>query len=187
MSDIWLPRRSYLFDEDATQAHDADGFFRTGDIGRLENGYYFIVGRASIDIFKSGGYKISAVDIEHECLELPYVNEAVVIGVDDAEWGQRVTVALSLQDNQTVYSHGDLNGGRELTLKQLRADLGVKLAGYKLPTLLRVTPGEIPKSETGKINKKSLGALFFPPNYPNIPDVQIWSSATRDTRKAARL
>jgi malonyl-CoA/methylmalonyl-CoA synthetase len=55
----------YLHDPIATKhAHDAQGYFKTGDIARQEGDYYFIVGRASVDIIKSGGYKISAPDIE---------------------------------------------------------------------------------------------------------------------------
>jgi len=84
----------YLRDPEATsQAHDEEGYFRTGDIARREeiNGssYYYIVGRASLDIMKSGGYKISALDVERELLALPYVAEAMVVGVPDEEFGQR--------------------------------------------------------------------------------------------------
>lgn len=54
----------YLHDETATkEAHDKDGYFKSGDIARREGKYYFILGRASIDIIKSGGYKISALDV----------------------------------------------------------------------------------------------------------------------------
>lgn len=48
-------------------------------------------------VIKSGGYKISALDIEREILDLPYIGEVMVVGVDDEEYGQRVAAAVSLQ------------------------------------------------------------------------------------------
>lgn len=179
----------YLFDEEATKrAHDADGFYKTGDIVRREGDYYFILGRASVDILKSGGYKISALDIERECLGLDYINEVMVVGVDDTEWGQRVAAVVSLRDDQKVYSYRGLNDLKELTLDQLRHDLSDKLAKYKLPTLLRVIPSELPKTPTGKVSKKLLGPVLFPPHYTGVPDVQVYASSSgKDMAKKARL
>ncbi|KGO50342.1 AMP-dependent synthetase/ligase [Penicillium expansum] len=131
----------YLFDEKATaDAHDAEGYFKTGDIARREGKYYFILGRASIDIIKSGGYKISALDVEREILGLDYASEVMVVGVEDEEFGQRVAATVSLKQDQRT------------TLQ-----------------------GELPKSGTGKVQKKILGPRFFPPNYRELPEVQVWS------------
>ncbi|OAP61661.1 hypothetical protein AYL99_03864 [Fonsecaea erecta] len=176
----------YLSDEAATRAtHDAQGFYKTGDIARREGKYYFILGRASVDILKSGGYKISALDVERECLGLPYVNEVMVVGVDDPEWGQRVAAAVTLREDQSTYSYrgssGGNSGSRALTLAQLRSDLAGKLARYKLPTLLRVVDGELPKNATGKVAKKVSGPMLFPANYAQIPEVQVWSNAAGAT------
>ena len=67
----------YLRDPEGTaRAHDPDGYFRSGDIARRDGKYYYIIGRASLDIIKSGGYKISALDVERELLSLPYVADA---------------------------------------------------------------------------------------------------------------
>lgn len=157
-------------DEKATrEAHDADGFFITGDIARKEGDYYFILGRASLDIIKSGGYKISALDIEREMLGLEYVSEVLVVGVEDEEFGQRVGAAVSLKDTKS----------KVLPLSTLRQDLRSKLAGYKMPTLLRVVEGEFPKSATGKVQKKILGPKYFPRNYVEDPEVQVWDSSKR--------
>ncbi|KAJ5749253.1 uncharacterized protein N7511_010949 [Penicillium nucicola] len=158
----------YLFDEKATaDAHDADGYFKSGDIARREGKYYFILGRASIDIIKSGGYKISALDIEREILGLDYVSEVMVVGVADEEFGQRVAATVSLkQDRNTTR--------KDLTLAELRHDLRSHIAGYKMPTILRVVQGELPKSGTGKVQKKILGPQLFPSNYRELPDVQTW-------------
>lgn len=130
------------------------------------------MGRASIDIIKSGGYKISALDIEREILGLDYVSEVMVVGVEDEEFGQRVAATISLKTDQKMRC-------KNFTLAELREDLRSKLAGYKMPTVLRLIEGELPKSGTGKVQKKILGPLFFPPNYRALPDVEVWS---RDTK-----
>ena len=85
----------------------------TGDIARREGDHYFIVGRASVDselldiykhqisnraVLKSGGYKISALDVEQEILQHPQIAEAIVVGVDDDVYGQRVAAAIILKD-----------------------------------------------------------------------------------------
>jgi malonyl-CoA/methylmalonyl-CoA synthetase len=184
---FFISYHRYLSDEEATRAaHDSEGFYKTGDIARREGEYFFILGRASVDMLKSGGYKISALDVERECLGLPYVDEVMVVGVEDAEWGQRVAAAVRLRDDQTTYEYspgpgsgsGRGQGGKPLTLAQLRKDLGGKLARYKLPTLLRVIDGELPKNATGKVSKKVSGPVLFPANYAEIPDVQVWSPAS---------
>ncbi|OAX78984.1 hypothetical protein ACJ72_06700 [Emergomyces africanus] len=171
----------YLFDAAATaKAHDAEGFYKTGDLARREGSNYFILGRASIDIIKSGGYKISALDIEREIFGLPYVSEVMVVGVADDEFGQRVAAVLSLRDDQATYKcPGNGWVGKDFMLDSLRTDLKRKLAGYKLPTLLRVVEGEIPKTGTGKVVKRELGPMFFPVDYHTHPKVQMWSSVKR--------
>lgn len=161
------------------EVHDANGFYKTGDIARREGRYYFILGRASIDLLKSGGYKISALDIERECLGLPYIHEVMVVGVDDEEWGQRVAAVVTLRDDQTQFVTNGKKGSEQLTLDRLRADLSSKLARYKLPTLLRVVEGELPKTATGKVAKKVLGPKYFPQDYSKILEVQIWNSGSK--------
>ena len=173
--------KRYLYDDDATRAaHDPDGYFKTGDLARREGPYFFIVGRSSVDIIKSGGYKISALEIEREILELPYVAEATVLGVEDEELGQRVATAIVL-DTRPEKRQGL---GATLNIDKLRADLRVRLPGYKLPTLLRVMHKELPKGPTGKIQKKILGPMLFPvPGWQRIPEVQAWSRTTKEKAK----
>ena len=175
----------YLHDPDATaNAHDAEGYFKSGDVARREGKYYFIVGRASVDIIKSGGYKISALDIERELLALPYLGEAMVVGVPDTEFGQRVGAVVSLRDDEVAldFYREENRDPSTLKLDDLRADVRDRLAGYKLPTLLRVIKGEIPKSGTGKVVKKTLGPQYFPPNYSEDTEVQVWKSKAATTR-----
>lgn len=164
-------------DPEATKnAHDAEGWYKTGDIARREESFYFIVGRASVDIIKSGGYKISALDIERACLTLPYVNEAMVVGVEDEEFGQRVGAVLAVKKASHV------------TLAKVRSTLSGQLAGYKLPTVLRVVEGEIPKGATGKVQKKILGPKLIPsPGYEEIAEVQVWKKSKEAELVQARL
>ena len=160
----------YLNDENATRdALDEEGYFKTGDIARKEGDFYFIQGRASIDILKSGGYKISALDIEREILGLDYIAEVMVVGVDDEEYGQRVAAAIVLRE--------DLR--KELNIDQLRKDLRSSLAGYKMPTLLRIVK-DIRKNATGKVVKKVLVNEVFPQE--GHPDIQRWSSTKKQSK-----
>jgi malonyl-CoA/methylmalonyl-CoA synthetase len=154
----------YLADEEATRnILDEQGYFKTGDIARREGDFYFIQGRASVDILKSGGYKISALDIEREIMGLDYISEVVVVGVEDEEFGQRVAAGIVLRTDVRQY----------LTLDELRTDLRDCLAGYKMPTLLRIVK-EIPKNATGKVVKKVLINDLFP--ITGHPDIQRWTS-----------
>jgi acyl-CoA synthetase (AMP-forming)/AMP-acid ligase II len=118
-----------------------DGFFKTGDIAissQSHQGAFFIQGRASVDIIKCGGYKISAIDVERELLSLSVIDETSVVGLDDEEWGQRVAAVVTL-----------MNSTKELKLKELRNMLRKSMASYKIPTVLMVVD-EIPRNEMGK-------------------------------------
>lgn len=170
----------YLFDPTATaKAHTADGYFRTGDIARREQidgeYYHWILGRANIDIMKSGGYKLSALDIEREILALPYVAEVMVVGVPDLEFGERVGAAVVLKDAKDQKE----KPVTELSIERLRADLRARLAGYKMPTILRTVRDELPKSGTGKVVKKVLGPQFFPKEYEALKEVQSWHPGSK--------
>jgi malonyl-CoA/methylmalonyl-CoA synthetase len=163
---------SYLNNREATvAAHDEDGWFKTGDICEFRGPFIFIVGRASVDIIKSGGYKIGAQEIEKACLGLPYVREACVLGVDDEEYGQRVAAVVSL-------SGTDIDVSKHVTIDKLRNDLRKSLPAYKLPTLLRVVDGELPKSQTGKVQKKLLGPQLF----DKSNNVQVWNRSERSAK-----
>ncbi|KAL5359669.1 hypothetical protein BJX96DRAFT_164609 [Aspergillus floccosus] len=161
----------YMNDPVATyQAFDSDGFYKTGDIGRREGNIYFIEGRASIDIIKSGGYKISALDIEMELNSHPKVEEGIIVGVEDEEFGQRIAAAVVLKNPKDT-----------LTLHELRQDLRASLSNYKLPTMLRVVP-ELKKTSTMKIPKKLIRGELFGSAHP---DIQRWEKGK--TGKESRL
>lgn len=96
--------REYWRQPKATrESFTADGWFKTGDVAKRDSqGAYFILGRESVDLIKSGGYKISALEIERKILGNAQlsgiVSEVVVVGVEDPEWGQRVAAVVKLRE-----------------------------------------------------------------------------------------
>jgi malonyl-CoA/methylmalonyl-CoA synthetase len=95
--------QEYWGKPEATQkTFTTDDWFKTGDIAVVEKGYYRILGRDSIDIIKSGGYKISALEIEEVLRTHPSVSDCSVVGLPDEEWGEIVAAALVLQEKDGV-------------------------------------------------------------------------------------
>ena len=82
---------------DETRVAFRNGWFRTGDVAVVENGYYRLLGRTSVDIIKTGGFKVSALEIEEVLRTHPAIAECAVVGVDDPEWGERVSAAVELR------------------------------------------------------------------------------------------
>ncbi|KAK3310236.1 uncharacterized protein B0T15DRAFT_517872 [Chaetomium strumarium] len=113
---------------------------------------YFILGRRSADIIKSGGEKVSALEVEREMLALPQVAEVAVLAVPSGKWGQKVGAVVIL-DKEHVPE------GKWSPLEMRRALKG-KLAGYKIPQVLKVVD-HIPRNAMGKINKKMLVKEIF--------------------------
>jgi malonyl-CoA/methylmalonyl-CoA synthetase len=132
---------------EASAASFEEGWFRTGDMAVLERGYYRIMGRLSVDIIKSGGYKLSALEIEATLLEHPHIRECAVIGLPDDTWGEAVTAIVVLQDNTT------------LDLPALREWCRPRLSVYKIPHRFRAV-AELPRNAMGKVTKPAVRALF---------------------------
>jgi len=139
--------REYWRQPQATAASFRDGWFRTGDVAVVEKGIYRILGRASVDIIKSGGYKISALEIEAELRDHPQIADCAVVGIPDPEWGERVGVALVCA------------GDEEPELDELRTWARERLATYKLPSRLLVVD-ELPRNVLGKVTKLALVERF---------------------------
>ena len=87
---------------EATQQAFRNGWFRTGDVAVVENGRYRILGRMNIDILKTGGHKVSALEVEEQLREHPAIAECAVVGVPDPEWGERVAAAVVLREGRTL-------------------------------------------------------------------------------------
>jgi malonyl-CoA/methylmalonyl-CoA synthetase len=130
-----------------TTAAFHDGWFRTGDIGIRRHGIYSIMGRSSVDIIKTGAYKVSALEIEQELLSHPNIEECAVVGVPDEEWGERVCAAIK-------WKRGD-----GLSLEELRVWCKERLAVYKIPSRI-ISNVTLPRNAMGKVTKKEVGALF---------------------------
>lgn len=97
--------REYWRRPEATASEfTADGWFKTGDCAvRDSTGAYFIQGRASVDIIKSGGYKISALQVERVMLALEQIQEVAVVGLNDIEWGERVAAVVKFREVSLNY------------------------------------------------------------------------------------
>jgi len=139
--------QGYWNDERATRNSFINGWFRTGDIAVVENGYYRILGRSSIDIIKSGGYKVSALEVEDALLDHEAIREAAVIGLPDETWGEIVAAAVTLKD------------GASLGLDGLKQWCAGRMSAYKAPRRLKVMDA-LPRNAMGKVVKAALRDLL---------------------------
>lgn len=139
--------REYWQKPQAAKEVFKEGWFCSGDIAVKENGYYRILGRNSVDIIKTGGYKVSALEIEEILRTHPHIKESAVVGVEDSQWGERVCAAVTLQNNAP------------LELEELRRWAKEKMAAYKIPSRLLIVK-ELPRNVMGKVTKPEVKALF---------------------------
>lgn len=130
----------------ATEAVFTEGWFRTGDTAAwTDEGYVRILGRTSVDILKSGGYKISALEIEEALREHPGIAEVAVVGIPDETWGDRVVAAVVARES-----------ARERpTEAAVRAWAKDRLAAYKIPKNV-VFVAALPRNPLGKVQKPAL-------------------------------
>ena len=142
--------KEYWGKPEATQQSFRNGWFRTGDVAVFENGRYRILGRMNIDILKTGGHKVSALEVEEQLREHPAVAECAVVGVPDSEWGERVGVAVVLRE------------GQALDLDHLRRWAKKHLASYKIPSRLLIVSA-LPRNAMGKVTKPTIVDLFKTP------------------------
>ncbi|MCS5490204.1 acyl-CoA synthetase [Algoriphagus limi] len=131
--------------EATAKAFTEDGWFKTGDIALVEDGYFRILGRDSVDIIKSGGYKISALEIEEKIRMHESVKDCGVVGIQDEEWGEKVVAAIV--PNQ------------EIEIPALKAWLKTELPSYKIPKEFLFLD-ELPRNALGKVTKNELKKLF---------------------------
>jgi len=130
-----------------TRAAFRDGWFRTGDVAVVEGGAYRLLGRTAVDIIKTGGYKVSALEIEDVLRTHPAIAECAVVGVADPEWGERVAAAVELRP------------AASLSLADLQEWAKTRLAPYKVPRAVRVVAA-LPRNAVGKILKPAVAPLF---------------------------
>ncbi len=134
---------AYWRDPERTASSFFGEWFRTGDIGYLDDeGFLFLTDRKK-DMIISGGENIAASEVERVVLELPQVKEVAVIGRPDAQWGERVAVVAVMAD------------GERLDLATLTAHCRERLAAFKVPKELWLRD-ELPRNASGKILKREL-------------------------------
>ena len=129
--------------EETSKEFDEEGWFQTGDIAEFssETKSYRMLGRASVDLLKSGGYKISALEIEASILEHVGVAECCVVGIQDETWGEVIVAIVRLR--------------QDFYIRDVQSYTKEHLAPYKLPRKW-IQLDEIPKNAMGKVNKKEL-------------------------------
>jgi long-chain acyl-CoA synthetase len=129
----------------SAEAIDADGWFYTGDMARVDDeGYYFIVDRKK-ELIIRGGYNVYPREIEELLYEHPAVGEAAVVGIPHAELGEEIGAAVALVP------------GAQVTERELRDYLKELVAAYKYPRHLWFVDA-LPKGPTGKILKREIRA-----------------------------
>jgi malonyl-CoA/methylmalonyl-CoA synthetase len=139
--------KEYWQKPDATEkAFTEDGWFITGDIGMLNDGLYKILGRDSVDIIKSGGYKISALEIEDVMRKHDFISDCAIVGLPNEEWGEVIAACI-------VPSNEGLN------TEELSAWLKTQLPGYKIPRKYKML-SELPRNVLGKVTKNEVKKLF---------------------------
>ena len=137
----------YWNNEEATKESFKDGWFCTGDVAVVEGGYYRIMGRSSFDIIKSGGYKLSALEIEGVLLTHDAIAEVAVIGIEDDTWGEAVTAVIALKQ------------GKSLDYNTLKSWCDGKMSSYKIPKHLKIIDS-LPRNAMGKVTKPSLKEII---------------------------
>jgi long-chain acyl-CoA synthetase len=136
--------RGYWNRPDATaDAIDAEGWFYSGDIAKVDaDGYFFIVDRKK-DMIIRGGYNVYPREIEEVLYEHPAVREAAVIGIPHSELGEEVAAAVALKP------------GERVSADDLRSFVKSQVAAYKYPRAVWFVD-ELPKGPTGKIVKREI-------------------------------
>ena len=132
--------------EDTRKEFTDDGWFKTGDVAVMDDGYYRIVGRSSVDIIKSGGYKISALEIEEVLREHAMIKDCAVAGIPDDEWGELVVAAVEAVEG---FDPSAVN----LWIRE-------RMPAYKTPKRYLVVEG-LPRNAMGKVVKNDVKKLFI--------------------------
>lgn len=132
---------SGYFGESGSATGD-DGWFHTGDLARVDDGYFTIVGRLK-DMFVSGGENVYPLEVEDALYLHGGVHQCAVVGVPDSRWGE------------VGHAFVVLGAGASVDEAELTAFLRTRLAGYKVPKQIEVVPS-LPTSAAGKILKRDL-------------------------------
>ncbi len=144
---------------DDIQALDSEGWFRTGDVVRWEEekNAFVMLGRESTDIIKTGGYKVSALEIEGCIRNVEGVIDTAVVGVQCEDFGERIIAGVVAEEVEV----------RERVWQRLRS----VLPAYKVPREVRILE-DFPRNEMGKVQKKVLASMWGSKNGEELMDVE---------------
>lgn len=148
VGEIWLKGptviRGYFNLPEATAAAFHDGWFRTGDAGKLDDeGYLYVVDRLK-DVVIRGGENIYAAEVEAALYEHPDVTEAAIVGIPHPRLGEEVGAVIRVRE------------GSALSDDEVRAHVGARLAAFKVPSRIWISTDELPRNATGKVLKRQL-------------------------------
>ena len=135
--------RGYWNNPGATAEAFGDGWFRTGDLGRVDDGWVYVVDRMK-DVVIRGGENVYCAEVEAALFEHPDVADAAVLGLPDAALGERVAAVVRLHD------------GASADAEDLRAHVRERLASFKIPDHIVFRTELLPRTATGKVLKRDL-------------------------------
>ena len=148
VGEIWLKGptvvRGYFGLDDETAQAFTDGWFHTGDLGRLDDdGNLYVVDRLK-DVIIRGGENIYAAEVEAALYEHPDITEAAIIGVPHDRLGEEVGVVVRIRD------------GAAVTEDDVREHVAAHLAAFKVPAHVWLVDDELPRNASGKVLKREL-------------------------------
>jgi len=138
----------YWMNQEATdEVFNDDGWFKSGDLGYIDDGFVYIVDRVK-DMVIRGGENISCIEVETAIYAHPSVQEAAVFGIPEERLGETLCAAICLKPSKDLSEQG------------LRDFLKDKLAGFKIPSLMQIAHEELPRVASGKFSKTQLRDIF---------------------------
>ena len=138
----------YWGNQEATnEVFNEDGWFKSGDLGYIDDGFVYIVDRVK-DMVIRGGENISCIEVEAAIYAHPSVQEAAVFGIPEERLGETLCVAICLKPSM------------ELSAQELKDFLHDKLAAFKIPSLMQIAYKELPRVASGKFSKTQLRDIF---------------------------
>ncbi len=141
----------YWNNPEATEGAFGGGWFRSGDLGYVDaEGFHYVVDRKK-DVIIRGGENVYCAEVEAALLEHPKVRDAGLIGLPHPELGEEVAAVIQVREADAT----------DEAAEEIRASLAGRLARFKIPTALRLTTGELPRTATGKLLKREMRALYF--------------------------
>jgi long-chain acyl-CoA synthetase len=136
--------RGYFNNPEATAAAFTDGWFHTGDLGRVDDdGFVYVVDRLK-DVVIRGGENVYAAEVEAALFEHPDIVDAAIVGVPHPTLGEEVAAVVSVR------------AGRALDAAAVQAHVAQRLAAFKVPSVIELRDGELPRNAAGKVLKRQL-------------------------------